>query len=266
MTGAGMQILSGNNSYSGTTTINAGTLRANNTSGSSGTGTGAVMVNGGTLGGSGYIGTSGSSNGAITVNSGGTIAAGASSSATGRLTSYSTTGVAPVAGSGYTWKINADANDSGTAGGTAGWDEIAAQLISLGSSGAPLSSSNKFTVNITGSPSTGFGYGTQLFSIATAVNGVKLNGTAVASGTNLSTADASDFVLSTSGFTAPSTASGLTSSWQLEVVSDSSLGASGQDLDLVYSATPEPGAAMLLLAGGLPMLLSRRCRQNEFAI
>ena len=222
------------------------------------------MQSGGTLGGNGYIGTSGLSDGAITVNSGGTIAAGASGNATtgtGKLTAYSTTGVALGAGSGYTWKINADTS-TGTAGGATGWDEIAMQSLSLGSSGTPLSSGSPFTVTITGSPSGGFGYGTQLFPIATAANGIALNGTAVTSGTNLSTADASDFVLTTSGFTAPSSASGLATSWQLEVVADSS-GGSAQDLDLVYSATPEPGTTLLVLAGALPMLSARRRRRRQ---
>jgi autotransporter-associated beta strand protein len=244
---------SSNNSLgTGPVTItNGGTLLANNASGSA-TGTGTVTVNaGGTLGGSGFIGTASpsSANAAITVNSGGTIAAGASSSATGLLTSYSTAGVSLGAGSAYTWKINADTSAGGAAGGTTGWDQIATQSIALGSSGTPLNSNSPFTVNITGAPTFGLGYGTESFPIATAVNGISLNGAAVSSGTNLSTADSSDFVLNTSGFTPPSSASGLTTSWQLEVVGDSGLGGSGQDLDLVYSATPEPGTLMLALGG-----------------
>jgi len=265
-TGSSTTTLTAASTYTGGTTIGAGTLRVNNTSGSSGTGTGTVTVqSGATLGGSGYVGTSGSSNGAITVNSGGTIAAGASTSATGLLTSYSSSGVALGAGSAYTWKINADTNHSGTAGGATGWDEIATQSITLGSSGTPLNSGSSFTVNITGMPSAGFGAGTQSFPIATAVNGISLNGNPVGNNTNLSTADPSDFVLSTSGFTAPSSASGLTTSWQLEVVGDSGLGASGQDLDLIYSATPEPGTAMLVLAGALPLLTARRRRRKAVA-
>ena len=70
-TGAGTFILTGmNNTYSGGTTVNGGTLLLNNTNGS-GTGSGAVTVaNGGTLGGKGIV------SGAVTVNSGGRFAPG----------------------------------------------------------------------------------------------------------------------------------------------------------------------------------------------
>ena len=62
-------ILPSANTFSGGTTVTAGTLLSNNTSGS-GVGSGAVTVNGGTLGGTGTI------SGAVTVNSGGTIQGG----------------------------------------------------------------------------------------------------------------------------------------------------------------------------------------------
>ncbi len=65
-TGDGTQELSGDSTYSGTTTISAGVLRVSNTTGS-GTGTGPVVVSsGGTLAGTGTVG------GAVTVD-GGTI-------------------------------------------------------------------------------------------------------------------------------------------------------------------------------------------------
>src|SRR6185312_13749392 len=70
-TGTGMFILSGiNNSYSGPTTVNGGTLKVINTNGTA-TGFGAVTVaTGGTLAGNGIIA------GPVTVNSGGSLAPG----------------------------------------------------------------------------------------------------------------------------------------------------------------------------------------------
>jgi fibronectin-binding autotransporter adhesin len=65
--GGGTLTLSGANTYTGGTTMSAGTLVVSNKSGS-GTGTGPVQVNGGTLGGSGTI------SGAVTENSGATLA------------------------------------------------------------------------------------------------------------------------------------------------------------------------------------------------
>jgi fibronectin-binding autotransporter adhesin len=79
---AGTMELSGANTYTGTTTVNGGTILADNTTGSA-TGTGAVVVNDtGTFGGTGSV------TGSITVNSGGKLAPGASieSLATGSLT------------------------------------------------------------------------------------------------------------------------------------------------------------------------------------
>ncbi len=75
---AGTVVLAGADTYTGTTTVAAGTLRANNTAGSA-TGTGLVTVAaGGTLGGTGTVG-------AVTVN--GTVTAGPDANTTGTLTS-----------------------------------------------------------------------------------------------------------------------------------------------------------------------------------
>jgi fibronectin-binding autotransporter adhesin len=65
-TGSGTQILGGVSTYGGTTTLSAGTLLANNTTGSA-TGSGTVNVDGGILGGTGGIA------GIVNVNSTGTL-------------------------------------------------------------------------------------------------------------------------------------------------------------------------------------------------
>jgi autotransporter-associated beta strand protein len=250
-TGAGTMALSGSNSYAGATTVSGGTLRANNISGSA-TGTEPVTVANGTLGGSGFI------SGAITVNAGANIAAGADSGTTGKLTNTNASPLGLAGGSGYIWKINTDVNNGGAPGSAVGWDDVAAQGIALGA-GTPLDAADPFTIHITGSPAAGFGNGNQTFAIATAVNGITMNGSAVPNGTILSSVAAADFVLDTTGFTNPSAGFSF---WQLEVVGDGGLGLSGQDLDLVYSATPEPCVGLLILGGALPTLLSRRRRRD----
>ncbi len=74
-TGAGAQTLSGNNTYSGGTTVQAGALLATNTSGSA-TGSGSVVVqSGATLGGNGTVGASGQT---VTIQSNGILSPGSS--------------------------------------------------------------------------------------------------------------------------------------------------------------------------------------------
>jgi len=93
-TGNAALTLSAANTYGGVTTINGGTLNANNATGSA-TGTGAIVVNsGGTLAGTGAV------SGGVTVNSGGNLSPGASpeSLAVGALSL--------MAGSTFIYEIN----------------------------------------------------------------------------------------------------------------------------------------------------------------
>lgn len=98
--GTGTLALNGANTYSGGTTISAGTLKANNTTGSA-TGSGSVAINtGGTLGGTGTI------SGAVSLASGGIIAPGNS---VGTLTVGSLTA---ASGSIFNFEFNSNpAND-----------------------------------------------------------------------------------------------------------------------------------------------------------
>ncbi|MFZ4594446.1 MAG: beta strand repeat-containing protein [Verrucomicrobiaceae bacterium] len=75
--GTGTWVLTGNNSYDGTTTVSAGTLLIN---GNQSTANGAVGVTGATLGGNGTIG------GAVSVNAGGILAPGSAEATAGTLT------------------------------------------------------------------------------------------------------------------------------------------------------------------------------------
>jgi autotransporter-associated beta strand protein len=103
--GAAKLTLSGDNTYSGPTTVSEGTLLVSNAAGS-GTGTGSVTVKaGGTLGGAGTI------TGAVAVNAGGILAPGGSAGTLKVGTEAMPGSVAMDANAVYKWEFNGTAGD-----------------------------------------------------------------------------------------------------------------------------------------------------------
>jgi autotransporter-associated beta strand protein len=120
--GSGTTTLSGNNTYTGATAINAGELLVNGNLASSAT----TVNSGGTLGGIGTLG-------AVTINSGGTIAPGNSPG------TISVGNMTWNAGGNYNWQL---ANATASAG--SGWDLIS----STGTLTITANATNKFTINL----------------------------------------------------------------------------------------------------------------------
>jgi len=245
--GSGALTLSGSNSYTGGTTVSAGTLWANNTAGSA-TGSAAVSVlSGGTLGGSGTIqnGTN-----AITINSGGILTAGSNSTTIGTLT----TGAQTWDGGGKLLAQLAGSNSSGLV-----------NITSTGTYGLTLSGvtsgSNAFTVTESGTaaslnPATAETWTLATFTGATgAITGY--TGTLPTSGSPTVPVD-SQFVLDTSTLaTLFNGSEDATPVLDLTYVSGTE-----DELQISYAGAPEPGTAVLALIGVGPLLLRRRRRSS----
>ncbi len=242
-TGAGTQILSGSSSYTGSTTILGGTLRAANTHAFG--------------------------SGALAIKSGGTLALGADASTVGALTTAAGTF---FGGGTYTPKIigagtGAAGMPAPQAGGTSTtFDEITMSALTVDSS----TSTTPFAIILTAPatpPTTTFdptkNYDWQIASITGAVSGAPIGSyLAVASNTGANLpVSGEQFTLDTSSFVAANTPPGIPASGNFFLELES-LGGGGESLDIGYNATPEPGTALLLLAGALPMLTSRRRRRN----
>jgi autotransporter-associated beta strand protein len=254
-TTSGEALLSGSSSYAGGTVVNGGTLYVGNSTGAgtSGTGTGSVTANtGATVTGSGTISGAVSVNsgatlmgkltvGALTVNSGGDISPGfGPNSGPGFGVSTINAGNTTISGGGkYTFEVN---DFSGTAGTDPGWDLLnITGTLNLSN----LSPANPFIIQLQslnlgdtlGLAANFNQYGDYSLLIASASDGFVGN-----FASDLFTVDTSGFQNANSGF------------W---TVSDP-----GGNLDLNYTAVPEPSVAMLWLSGcgifALRFLLLRR--------
>lgn len=126
--GSGTMTVTASNTYTGATTVEAGTLLVNNTAGS-GTGTGDVLVKStATLGGTGSI------SGGLTVENGGTLVPGASieSLATGNLTLSPTSAVNMEINSSGTPSADViNVNGSAVIDGALGVTDIAVTAVAL---------------------------------------------------------------------------------------------------------------------------------------
>jgi autotransporter-associated beta strand protein len=270
--GAGTTTITASNSYSGGTTISGGTLLANNgPNNGSATGSGAVTINnGGTLGGNGTIG---NGDNALAVNSGGTIAAGASLTTVGTLTTGNQTW---STGGNYAWKITGSAGNSSVAIGSGGsgkigggsgtegsdWDNLVMSALTVSSTtGSP------FTIVVSGTPS---GSTNSTYSWVIAQTGSTSLPSGITDSGNLlpggNSTQAGEFTLNTANFTFDGVTNpyaSTPSAFSLEFEPIGGQGSGDYDLVLDYYAAPEPGTGLLVLAGGLPMLLSRRRRNGR---
>jgi autotransporter-associated beta strand protein len=276
-TGPGTQILTnGSNSLAGNVIVSAGTLLVNNGTTGSAAGTGNISVSPAVAGTANYSGARFGGNGTVTgtvtlassttATLGGIIVAGANDSTIGTLSSGNQTW---GGGAAYEWKI-ANAGTSaawGSGNSTSGsWDDVKMSGLSIASGG----SNQPFTIALDSlsSPSGSGNFSWIIAQTTSAPTG--LSGAAAPPGANLLTLTPTGsaatgspssyavFALDTSGFgNGFSLNGGDTNNFSLEFISN---GGNGENLVLDYNSAPEPGAGLLALAGGLPMLLARRRR------
>lgn len=227
-TGAGALSLTNANTYQGTTTVSAGTLFANNSTGSA-TGTGAVSVTAGTLGGSGTI-TPGSANG-ISVS--GVLAPGGALNTIGTLTldMGGTSGtVAMNSGASFEYQLGLPGGSIGAVG--------ASDLLFLAGASASDFAFNGNNVNFLNSGALGY---YKLFDTSSnnenTWTGLTLDGSGVV----------------TAGLTYSSLTSGLTGKF---IVGNAGNG--GTTGDIYFQVVPEPSAALLGGIGALLLLRRRR--------
>ncbi len=223
--GSGTWVMTGTTgTYSGGTTVNAGTLLVNNSTGS-GLGASNVTVNGGKLGGSGAF------TGSVTVNSGGTLSPGAS--------------IESLATGSNTWNgggaLDLEFSTDGSTGSAGTQWDLLAITGGLDLSGA--STLTPFTLN--------------LFTMVNATTPGPLS-----SWDPDVTHTWAGFVTTTTGFTAfaASKFSFNVTGFQNPVTGTFSVVQNGNNLDLVYSAIPEPSTWALLAFSLTTVMVLRRRR------
>ncbi len=272
--------LSGNNSYTGNTTISAGTLFVSNTSGS-GTGTGSVTVaattitgnsgnyTGGTLGGSGNISGAVTLSGNNTPTHGGIITAGTSAAPATFTTGNQTWNK----GAAYEWHIT---NSGSIAVGSALSANATNDVLQIGTtSSGTLSvsgdSTDPFTIaplgNLTSSITLGGSnaYNWELAQIGTGnATQITINGNTTSAGSTNLLASTSAFALDTSGLSVGSNNTQFLSASNFSLYFETISG--NNDLVLDYNGAPEPGTAMLVLGGAVPMLMGRRRRRRGIPV
>lgn len=223
-------ILTGNNPYSGGTTVNAGTLSVHNTAGS-GTGSGAVTVNGGTLGGTGTIA------GATAVNAGGTIR-GDSGTGIGTLNLGNTTILGATGSTGGTLATRLAVNGGGTVTGNS--------KLGLGSNIFNLvSTGGKFNIVLLGDAGLTYDQNYTIILATGGIAGFQRNGLAWNSLSNPFTA--ADFNV-TSG-------SGTWNYGNTLLAVDG-----GNNLTLQFTPVPEPGALFAFGVAGMAAVVGIRRR------
>lgn len=234
--GAGIVYLTGNNTVQGNTIVNAGTLLVGNTAGSA-TGTGNVTVkNNATFGGLGSI------TGSVTAEAGSTLIAGGVSSS-----NFSTTAVGTLTTGAQIWQDGAGlqlefSTDGSTGSAGAEWDRY---TLNGGLDLSAVTSGDKFTISLfTMSDATTRGALASWDADADAIWSGFLTTT-----TGITGFSADKFAFNTVGF--DNTLNGSFSLVQ-----------NGNNLDLVYTAVPEPSIAALAFVAAGGLLFARRRRSE----